>query len=214
MPIGLNGFGSLNYPNNPRCHKQIALNSCEFELRRELQIFQPIFGSHRTLPPLLGVYHRPLIPLLSRSPFLPQHWIHMEIPSTPCGIATISSKVPDTKSVLPKSCLASPFLKSSASLPRQIMTRQQNRSFEVCFSVAFDDKVLRPETMTEVTFHPNIAPGSRHALATAYLSKKPKLETLILFFLGQKRFNSTLEDMNFKVQGPSMTLSELIGNIL
>jgi hypothetical protein len=74
--------------------------------------------------------------------------------------------------VLPKSCLASPFLKSSASLPRQIMTRQQNRSFEVCFSVAFDDKVLRPETMTEVTFHPNIAPGSRHALATAYLSKK------------------------------------------
>jgi|TARA_B110000914_G_scaffold21480_1_gene16122 hypothetical protein len=76
--------------------------------------------------------------------------------------------------VLPKSCLASPFLKSSASLPRQIMTRQQNRSFEVCFSVAFDDKVLRPETMTEVTFHPNIAPGSRHALATAYLSKKTK----------------------------------------
>ena len=115
------------------------------------------------------------------------------------------------------------------------MTRQQNRSFEVCFSVAFDepdqgltriiyvrtigfsddkppkihvdlfidlfeltietfsskptkgirtvhrlitynascfdDQVLSPETMTEVTFHPNIAPGSRHALATAYLKK-------------------------------------------
>lgn len=136
---------------------------------------------------------------------------------------------------LAKTCLASPFPKSSEPRSLKIMAREKDRSFEVYFSVAFadsdqemtriiyvrmiafsddeppkihvdpfidlfdrtiesfaskpskgtktvhslitynaycfDNDVPRSSTMAKVTFYPNIAPGSRNALATAYLRK-------------------------------------------